>query len=268
MRHEQEKEIGGLPGIYAKADIMILRLVSNLKLAENPLVRKAISEFSLRDIEIDRIPDSLLEAAVLVSNYPGVKESLTAVMKIGCELPGQKLRLKAIARREVITKSNPVLGGFLAEAVFPAEKDDTGKYSLSNRTLARALEHLKQGGVLWLSPTGNTEENGLKIEDLRYGAVSLALKTKAPIIPMGLITNSDGMVRKVKFGQAIVLPSLDKTNFFDRDRQLHLCSLLVLAKIATLLPPGQRGDFEDWETKMTEIERSLIEISQPETANY
>ena len=256
MRQENEKNIGIFSRVYADVDTKIFKLVSNLELAEKPLVRKVISEM-IRGIEVGEIPDSLSEAAVLTSNYPGVGETLRAIMKIGCELPGQELRLLAIARKEVVINKNPVLGGFLREAVLPAEKDGTGKYSLGLEYTIRALKHLNKNGVLWLSPTGNTGGNGLRVEDLRYGVVTFAQKAKVPIVPVGLITDDQRKIRQVKFGEAIVLAPLDKVSLFDRDRYLHLSSILVLAKIAALLPPGQRGDFEDTQAIINQTEGEL-----------
>lgn len=42
-----------------------------------------------------------------------VEETLRAVLKVGCLLPGPELRLLAIAREDIVTKTNPFLGGFL-----------------------------------------------------------------------------------------------------------------------------------------------------------
>lgn len=198
------------------------------------------------------------KASVLVSNYPGVKEGLRAVVKVGCHLPGSKLRLLAIARKAVVTEGNPFVGGFLSKAVLPAEKDEKGRYSLTSGTMVRAFRHLQQEGVLWLSPTGNPEGNGLMIKDLRFGAVALALKANVPVVPMGLITNQEKKVKIIEFGEAIVLPSLERVSIFDQDENLRLLSLLILAKIAALLPSGQRGDFEDFKTAIEEIESKFF----------
>lgn len=251
-----EKDPGRFARFYAGVDTGILEFVSSINMVEKPFVRKLLSGI-IRDIEIEGIPDSLAKSAVLVSNYPGVKESLKAVIKVGCELPGSQLRLLAIARKEVITESNPILGGFLKEAVLPAEKNEEGKYSMSHRSTVKALKHLEEGGVLWLSPTGNTEGNGLRMKDLRFGAVALALKTNVPIVPMGLITDKDNKVKRIKFGKNLVLSPIEKVSVFNQDEYLRLLSLLVLGEIAALLPPDQRGDFEDAEAKIKDIKNKL-----------
>jgi len=165
-------------------------------------------------------------------------------MSVGLRLPDE-LSLVAIARREIVTKTHPALGGFLSRGILPADKNEAGRYSLNIKNTAKALRHLKEGGVLWLSPTGSIEGNGLRVKNLRHGAVIFAQKTDVPILPMGLITNQDGKVERVKFGQPITLPPEDQVSLFDRDTHLNSLSLLVLAEIAKLLPPGQRGDFED-----------------------
>lgn len=259
MTPESEKDLGRFARFYAGVDTKILKFVSSLNMVEKPFVRKLLSEI-IRDIKIEEIPDSLVKSAVLVSNYPGVKESLRAVIKVGCELPGLQLRLLAIARKEVITESNPILGGFLKEAVLPAEKNEEGKYSISPRSAAKALKHLEEGGVLWLSPTGNTEGNGLMMKDLRFGAVTLALKTNVPIVPMGLIIGEDNKVERIKFGRSLVFSPIENVNLFNQEEYLRLLSLLVLGEIATLLPPGQRGDFENVEAEIRDVKNKLCQL--------
>lgn len=226
---------------WSSLDPQIFKAFLGWKLPEKKWVQ-GIARARLHGIEIGQIPDSLKGAAVLVSNYPSVKEALNAVLKVACTLPGKGLRLRAIARGSILTESKSYLGGFLAAGVYPAEKID-GIYRLSNVYIKKALDHLRSGGVLWLSPTGDTEGNGLLIKDLRYGAVDMALRCRVPIVPMGLETNNQEKVVRVRFGEEIKLPSEEKINAFDRNRHVHLLSVLVLAKIAQMLPVEQRGDF-------------------------
>ena len=243
MGRKKENETGRFAEVYSRVNTGIFNLVSSLELTEKPLVRKALGKI-IRGIEIENIPDTLSKATILVSNYPGIQETLKAVMKVGFKLPDE-LSLVAIARREIVTETPPALGGLLYRRVLPADKNEAGRYSLNIKNTARALRHLKEGGVLWLSPTGSVEANGLRVKNLRHGAVIFAQKANVPILPMGLITNQDGKVERVKFGEPITLPPEDQVSLFDRDVHLDHFSLLVLAEIAKLLPPGQRGDFED-----------------------
>jgi len=244
MRPENERNPGIFSKIYADVDSGIFNAVSGLRLPENPLVRKILKE-TLRGIEIRSIPESLAGGAVLASNYPDIKETLRAVLKVGCLLPGPELRLLAIAREDIVTRTSPFLGGFLKEAVLPARKDEEGRYSLVPSYAAKALNHLKKGGVLWLSVTGSTEGNGLKKEHVRHGAVALAQKAQVPIVPMGIITNEAKKVIQVRFGQAMIPSSPEEISDFNIDEYRHSFSLLVMEAIAELLPPGQKGDFEN-----------------------
>ena len=71
------------------------------------LVRK-MTDVAIMGIEVDPIPACLGEgkSAILVSNYPSVSQTLKATIKAGCRLPGQKLRVQAIARKEVAAGAN------------------------------------------------------------------------------------------------------------------------------------------------------------------
>jgi hypothetical protein len=244
-----------LSDLWSNLDPTIFKAVLGLKLPEKEWIQR-IARASIRGIEIEPIPDSLKGAAVLVSNYPSVKEALNAVLKVACLLPGEGLRLKAIARGSILTENNPLVGGLLAGGIFPAEKID-GIYRLNGTNTKRALAHLKGGGVLWLSPTGDTEENGLKVENLRHGVVEMALKCGIPIVPMGLEINSKKKVVRVRFGNKMILPAEGNISVYNRDEHVHLLSVLVLARIAQTLPAGQRGDFEDVDSMIPRIFEKL-----------
>jgi hypothetical protein len=262
MNQEHRTRLGIIPEAYAAANLKIFQAVASLALAENPFVRRLI-DLAIHDIKVEEIPASLLSSAILVSNYPSVPQTLRAVMKVACRIPGEEPRLMGIARQEIITRSNPVVGGFLQPLVLPATKDQNGKYSLAPKQAATALEHIKKGGVLWLSPTGSTEDNGLRVEDLRSGAVVFAQKTEAPIVPMGLITNQQGKITNVVFGDIIELPPMDKVSPFELEDYLADSSVLVLANIAALLPPGQRGkDLEEAEGIIEQTQIRLLRYSE------
>lgn len=62
---------------------------------------------------------------------------------------------------------------------------------------------------------------------------------------MGIITNEAGKVIKVKFGQVMIPSSQEEISDFDIDEYRQSFSLLVMEKIAELLPSGQKGDFEN-----------------------
>jgi 1-acyl-sn-glycerol-3-phosphate acyltransferase len=226
-------------------------------------VRK-MTDMAIRGIEVESIPASLGEGkrAILVSNYPSVSQTLRAVMKVGCRLPGQRFRVKAIGRNKVVTEANVLLKALGADQhIFPALKDQSGKYVLESDTLKKTLAHLDgQGNILWLSVTGNTRANGLLERDLRTGAALFSLKKKITIVPMGLVTKEKGgrpEIVRVRFGEPVYPPDVEKMGEFARSDFLLDISRLMMCQIASLLPPGQRGDFEDVGEKLREVKERL-----------
>ncbi len=149
-----------------------------------------VSEIYLRDIKIDPIPDLLRFGgkAILVSNYPGVYESIKAGVKILCATPNGAKKVKGIAREEAIKKASPlmkILG--VPQFMIPAKKKgedsedheldtDTGKYIL------RFME--KEGSLLWLTATGKLFPDDLNPEFARAGPGRFSIQTGAPIIPV------------------------------------------------------------------------------------
>ncbi len=226
-------------------------------------VRRAL-DMAIRGIEVEPIPPWLGEgkSAILVSNYPSVSETLRAVMKVGCRLPGERPRLKAIARRELKAEANPLLRALgVDQFILPAVKDEAGKYTLEPKTLKEVLTHLEgQGNILWLSITGKTRGYGLLERDLRTGAALFSLKKRIPIVPMGLVIEERGgrpKVVKVRFGKPINPLDGGKVSEFEMGDFLVDISRLIMCEIAALLPPGQRGDFENVEEKLKEVKSRL-----------
>ncbi|HDN80628.1 MAG TPA: hypothetical protein ENG33_09220 [Chloroflexi bacterium] len=239
----------------------------SLRLLERSMLARKMMDVAIMGIKVEPIPNSLDDGkrAILVSNYPSVSQTLKAVIKVGCRLPGEKPRLKAIARRELVERASVLLKALgVDQYIFPATKNRSGKYTLEPDTLKKVLAHLDgQGNVLWLSITGKTRGNGLLERDLRTGAALFALKKKIPIVPMGLVTREEeGRVRivEVRFGEPIEPPEVGKLSDFERSDLLVDISRLIMCRIAALLPPGQRGDFEDVEDKLEEVRSRLNSI--------
>jgi len=225
---------------------------------------RKILDVSIRGIEVEPIPACLGDGqrAIVVSNYPSVSQTLMAVMKVGSRLPGEDLRLKAIARKEIVARANVVLKALgVDRRIFPALKDQSGKYALDPNTLKQVLAHLNgEGNVLWLSITGKTRGNGLLECDLRTGAALFAVKKNIPIVPMGLVTQERGgkvKIVRVRFGEPINPPNMGKPDEFEMGDLLLDFSRLIMCHIASLLPAGQRGDFENVEDKLIEIRSRL-----------
>jgi len=261
----------GVPGLVQAASSVwekVLQRVDarlySLRLLDRSRWVRKMTDMAIMGIEVEPIPAYLGDgkSVILVSNYPSVSQTLRAVIKVGCRLPGQELRLKAIARKEVAVGANVLLKALgVDQHIFPALKDQSGKYVLEPDTLKKVLTHLDgQGNVLWLSITGNTRGNGLLERDLRTGAALFSLKKKIPIVPMGLVTTERGgeiRIVSIRFGEPIDPPEVGKLSEFEMGDFWVDISRLIMCQIAALLPPGQRGDFEDVEKKVREAKERL-----------
>ena len=244
-------------------EIMDARLRSLALLDRSRTVRQ-VTSLLLRGIEVEPIPTWLGpdHRAILVSNYPSVTQSLRAVIKVGCRLTPDKPRLKAIAPPEVVTQANAlfeVLG--VGKFVFPVDKDQAGAYRLEGKLVQDVLRWLDlSGNVLWLSISGRTRGNGLLAGDLRTGAAMFSLKKGVPLVPMGLVTREKKgkpRVVGVRFGKPIYPPLASELDDFERTDYLIDLTKLAMCEVAVLLPPGQRGDFENADEKPEETRRRL-----------
>jgi 1-acyl-sn-glycerol-3-phosphate acyltransferase len=232
-------------------------------LERSRLVRKLV-DLAIRGVEVEPAPPHLSagERAILVTNYPSVTEGLRALLKFGSRLPGDTFRVRAIGRSEVVERANllfRVLG--LDQLIFPARKNHSGRYSLEPGTLKRILAYLEgEGNLLALTITGDTRGNGMLERDVRTGAAFFSVKKRLPLVPVGLVTAERGgkvRVVKVRFGEAIQPPDVGELGELAMSDFLLDYSLLAMCHIAALLPPGQRGDFEDVEERLSEITRRL-----------
>ena len=238
--------------------------LSSLALLERSKKVRRLVDLTIRGIKLQPIPSCLYEdrRAILVSNYPSVSQTLRAVIKVGCRLPGEGFRLKGIGRPEVITQANAALRALgIPDLIFPVHKDEAGAYSLQRRVVKEVLSFLdRTGHVLWMSVTGSTRGNGLLEGDLRTGAALFSINRGVPLVPMGVVTKEEKgrrKVVKVGFGEPLDPPDAAQIGEFERADFLIDFSKLVLCHVAKLLPPGQRGDFEDVDAKLVETQRRL-----------
>jgi 1-acyl-sn-glycerol-3-phosphate acyltransferase len=184
------------------------------------------------------------------------------VIKVGCRISTERPRIRAIARPEIISEANTLFKALgVGQFVFPVHKDQAGAYRLEGRLVKDILRWLDgPGNVLWLSITGRTRGNGLLEGDLRTGAALFSLKKGVPLVPMGLVTSEKKgkpRVIGVRFGEPIRPPSASELDDFQRTDYLIDLTKLAMCEVARLLPPGQRGDFEDAEAKLEETNRRL-----------
>jgi len=269
--YEEAKTMKETPSFVQAASSILGRIplrvdagLRSWKLLDRSRWVRKMTDMAIRGIEVEPIPACLGEGkrAILVSNYPSVSQTMWAVIKVGCRLPGQRFRVQAIGRKKVVAGANALLRVLgVDQHIFPALKDQSGKYVLEPDTLKKILAHLDgQGNVLWLSVTGNTRGSGLLERDLRTGAAFFSLKKKIPIVPMGLVTNEEEgklKVQRIRFGEPINVSEVGSLSEFEKGDFLIDISRLMMCQIAALLPPGQRGDFEDVDDKLREVKERL-----------
>ena len=112
-----------------------------------------------------------------------------------------------------------------------------------------ALKQLDRDGAVVVFPEGTRNPGGMK--KARDGVVRLALKTQAPLLPVGIsgterlgtvlrIFNPTGKIW-VKIGSVFSLPSVVGT---PNKEVLQSLSDMVMLRIAALLPPSYRGTYQ------------------------
>jgi hypothetical protein len=260
LRHTEEFAGALKKGTAGRLDATL----GSLALLDRSSKVRRLTDRAIRGIEVEPIPAALDEtrAALLVSNYPSVFQSLRAVIKVGCRISTERPRLRAIARPEIVTEANSLFKALgVGQFVFPVHKDQAGAYRLEGRLVKDILRWLDgPGNALWLSITGRTRGNGLLEGDLRTGAALFSLKKGVPLVPMGLVTREKKgkpRVVRVRFGEPIRAALGSELDDFQRTDYLIDLTKLAMCEVARLLPAGQRGDFEDAETKLEETNRRL-----------
>ncbi len=114
----------------------------------------------------------------------------------------------------------------------------------------QAVDVIKSGIPLGIAPEGTRSQNG-QLQAGKPGVALLALKSGAPIVPVG-ISGSEVYFRRLltlrrpqlrlTFGPPIHLPPLDRDN---RDESLQKMTDEIMCRIAILLPPQYWGYYRD-----------------------
>jgi hypothetical protein len=236
----------------------------SLFLLDRSAAVRRLADLAIRGMEIETVPSCLGvgRTVILVSNYPTMDQTLRALIKTACRFPGRGFRLKGIGRTDVVRNAGATLKALgIGDLLFPVYADDAGAYKLHKSVVKEVLDYLAgEGNILWMSITGRTRGNGLLETDVRTGAALLSTRRGVPLVPMGLVTRQirdKARVVRVRFGEAVRPPRMDGVGEFERTDLLLDLSRLVLCRVAGLLPPGQRGDFESAEEMQEELESRL-----------
>lgn len=109
-----------------------------------------------------------------------------------------------------------------------------------------AITILEKGVAMGIAPEGTRSTSGQLLEG-KPGTVLLALKTNAPIVPVGIAGTDEGVqqLKQLKrpkmtahFGPAFSLPPLDRNN---RAAELKRYADEIMCRIAVLLPEKYHG---------------------------
>jgi 1-acyl-sn-glycerol-3-phosphate acyltransferase len=113
-----------------------------------------------------------------------------------------------------------------------------------------AADEIKAGKALGIAPEGTRSQTG-ELQEGKSGTILLAMKTNAPIVPVGIAGTETFFYKlkrlrrpkvKITFGPAYILPPLDRSN---RDESLKRMTEEVMARIAILLPSQYWGFYKD-----------------------
>ncbi|MDO9546530.1 MAG: lysophospholipid acyltransferase family protein [Pelolinea sp.] len=112
--------------------------------------------------------------------------------------------------------------------------------------IRKASQALGKGIALGISPEGTRSKNG-QLQEGKPGTVMLAVKTGAPIVPVG-ITGTESAFRELKhfrrprltarFGEPFVIPPFEQGS---RSQDLKKWTHELMLRIAALLPESYRG---------------------------
>ncbi len=191
------------------------------------------------DGEIDAIPRE--GALIIAANHAS---NLDAVVLGSWLMPKLGRRIHWLGKKELFDW--PVVGWIAAHGgVHPV---DRGAADVEAFRLAKRI--LDDGQVLFVFPEGTRSADGA-LQEARDGVAALALRTGAPILPVG-IGGSNGVWPRgqklphpgghvtVRVGRTFLLAD-ELPPDTDRRTAKGLATDLIMRRIAALLPVGQQG---------------------------
>ncbi|MCK8823936.1 lysophospholipid acyltransferase family protein [Fuchsiella alkaliacetigena] len=137
-------------------------------------------------------------------------------------------RVHFVAKKELFEV--PILGSILSHiGTLPIKRGKPDR-----QAIRAALNILEEGEVLGLFPEGTRSKSG-KLRRAKLGVVMIALKSKAPILPIGLVNTEKLFKEKIKIniGQAFTL-----SDYYDKKldkSEMREAGAEIMAKISELL---------------------------------
>jgi 1-acyl-sn-glycerol-3-phosphate acyltransferase len=220
-------------------DSSITPLISTLTFGGRIFCR-AMSRITIEGA-VDQIPrDGPL---ILAANHAS---NLDAVVLGSWLIPRLGRRIHWLGKKELFDW--PIVGWAAANGgVHPV---DRGAADVEAFRLAQRI--LDEGNVLFVFPEGTRSADG-SLHEARDGLALLALRTGAPIVPLGIAGSHRVWPRGQKLphpgGHVTVrvgrpfLPGDERPAGTDRRAAKGLTTTLIMERIAALLPPSQRGAY-------------------------
>ena len=142
----------------------------------------------------------------------------------------------------------PVIGWLATNGgIHPVDRSraDVGAFRLATRILV-------EGGALFVFPEGTRSPTGA-LQEARDGIAVLALRSGAPVVPIGIAGSHAVWPRGQRFphpggrvtlriGEPFILGDLVPPDT-DRRAVKTVATTILMERIAALLPPGQRGAY-------------------------
>lgn len=144
--------------------------------------------------------------------------------------------------------SVPVVGWYMQNANYLSVKRDDMRKAVA--VLDQARERLAEGVSIFVYPEGTRSVDG-KLQRFRRGAVTLAIRMGAPILPVGM-TGTHDILAKNSFlihpGEVVVrFGPVMQTSSFDGDDRTHTfqATEALRERIAALVPISHGGERQD-----------------------
>lgn len=192
---------------------------------------------------LDEIPRT--GPVIVAANHAS---NLDPVVLASCLLPKLGRRLQWLGKRELFEW--PIVGWMARNGGVHAVDRSTA--DVEAYRLAKKI--LDEGHALFVFPEGTRSRDGT-LQEARDGASVLALRTGAPIVPVGVagsyarwprgqkLPHPGGRVT-VRVGSPFRLAD-ELPAGLDRKAATPLATELIMRRIAALVPPAQRGRYRD-----------------------
>lgn len=134
---------------------------------------------------------------------------------------------------------------------------------IDTRALRDARDHMKNGGVLGISPEGTRSQTG-SLTPAKTGVAFLADQAGVPIVPVAIsgtwqitkqVITLQRPIIQVHFGEPFKLPPIDRKK---RDADLRNNTEEIMCRIAALLPPEHQGVYADHPRVLELIEQQQV----------